>query len=158
MSTHSQLLREIEQIAITAISAEKLMQEICDRIHTAMARYNWVGFYLPDKNEAQMLVVGPYTGSFVPHQRIPFGQGMCGAVAIGGETLVANNVAGQHNYLAGSEMVKSEIVVPIIVRGKLAGEIDVESYFADTFNAPADRSFVESVAGVMARFLEKNPS
>src|SRR5260221_11070014 len=107
MSTHSQLLREIEQIAITAISAEKLMQEICDRIHTAMARYNWVGFYLPDKNEAQMLVVGPYTGSFVPHQRIPFGQGMCGAVAIGGRTLGANDLAGEHISLAVSEKRKS---------------------------------------------------
>jgi L-methionine (R)-S-oxide reductase len=158
MSTHNQILQEIQQMAITATNADKLMQEIADRIHSAMARYNWVGFYLVDKQEPQVLVVGPYTGSFIPNARIPFGQGMCGAAAVSRKTIVANNVAQEQNYLAGSEMVKSEIVVPISVHGKLAGEIDVESYFADTFSPPADRSFVESVAAVVGKFLEKHPS
>ncbi|SRR5258708_1010058 len=158
MSTHSQLLLEIEQMAGTATSAEKLMQEISDRLHAGLARYNWVGFYLVDPKEPGVLVVGPYTGSFVPHQRIPFGQGMCGAAAASGKTLVANNVAGEQNYISGSEMVKSEIVVPIFVRGKLAAEIDVESYFTNTFSDPADRGFVESIAALVARFMEKHPS
>src|SRR5258708_1809928 len=53
MSTHSQLLLEIEQMAGTATSAEKLMQEISDRLHAGLARYNWVGFYLVDRKNQE---------------------------------------------------------------------------------------------------------
>ena len=157
MSTHSKLLQEIETLVVAAPNAETLMQRISDRIHSAMTRYNWVGFYLVDKEDPRALVLGPFVGSFSPLTRIPFEQGLCGAAAAGGKTLVVNNVAADHRYLAGSELVKSEIVVPILVAGKVAAEIDVESYFTDTFIAEADRNFVEAVAGVVARYLEKHP-
>src|SRR5258708_14356399 len=115
MSTHSQLLLEIEQMAGTATSAEKLMQEISDRLHAGLARYNWVGFYLVDPKEPGVRVVGPYTGSLVPQQRIPFGQGMSGAAAASGKTLVANIVTGVHNSVSGLEMVNQQLVGPLFV-------------------------------------------
>jgi L-methionine (R)-S-oxide reductase len=157
MSTHTKLLQEIETLAAAAPDAETLMQRISDRIHSVMTRYNWVGFYWVDKADPQVLVLGPFVGSFSPVQRIPFEQGLCGAAAAGGKTLVVNNVTGDHRYLAGSELVKSEIVVPILVVGKVAAEIDVESYFTDTFRGEDDRNFVEAVAGVVAKYLEKHP-
>jgi L-methionine (R)-S-oxide reductase len=157
MSTHTKLLQEIEALAAAAPDAETLMQRISDRIHSVMTRYNWVGFYLVDKAEPQVLVLGPFVGSFSPVPRIPFEQGLCGAAAAGGKTLVVNNVTGDHRYLAGSELVKSEIVVPIFVAGKVVAEIDVESYFTDSFSPEADRNFVEACAGVVAKYLEKRP-
>jgi putative methionine-R-sulfoxide reductase with GAF domain len=45
-------------------------------------------------------------------------------------------------------------VVPIFVRRKFAAEIDVQSYFVDTFKDPESRSFVESCAGVVGKFME----
>jgi putative methionine-R-sulfoxide reductase with GAF domain len=36
--------------------------------------------------------------------------------------------------------VKSEIVVPIFVSKKLAAELDIESYFANTFTQPDNSS------------------
>jgi putative methionine-R-sulfoxide reductase with GAF domain len=38
------------------------------------------------------------------------------------------------------------------VNKKLAGELDIESYFADTFNKP-DQEFVEACANVIADYL-----
>jgi putative methionine-R-sulfoxide reductase with GAF domain len=52
-------------------------------------------------------------------------------------------------------MVKSEIVVPIFVNKKLAAELDVESYFADTFT-PSEQQFIESCASVLASYLAKS--
>lgn len=101
-----------------------------------------------------MLILGPYTGSFTPQLRIAFGQGLCGTAAVTEKTVVVNNVAADSRYLRASAMVKSEIVVPIFVRGKFTAEIDVQSYFIDTFKDPNDRSFVESCAGVVAKFME----
>src|ERR1700681_3916271 len=103
MSTHTKLLQEIEALAVAAPNAETLMQRISDHIHSVMARNNWVGFYLVDKADPRVLVLGPFVGSFSPLTRIPFEQGLCGAAAASGKTLVVNNVTGDHRYLAGSE-------------------------------------------------------
>jgi len=51
-------------------------------------------------------------------------------------------------------MVKSEIVVPIFVGKKLAAELDIESYFADTFTKP-EQEFVEACGAVITNFLGK---
>ena len=49
-------------------------------------------------------------------------------------------------------MVKSEIVVPILVNKKLAAELDIESYFADTFTK-SEQEFVEGCASVVGMCL-----
>jgi L-methionine (R)-S-oxide reductase len=101
-----------------------------------------------------MLILGPYTGSFTPQLRIPLGRGLCGAAAASEKAIVVNNVANDGRYILASSMVKSEMVVPILVRGKFAALIDIQSYFADSFKDPNDRSFVESCARIVARFME----
>jgi len=61
-------------------------------------------------------------------------------------------VSADPRYLAGSSLVKSEIVVPIFVNKKLAAELDIESYFAGTFT-PFEQQFIESCANVLANYL-----
>ena len=51
-------------------------------------------------------------------------------------------------------MVNSEVVVPIFVKGKLAGELDIESYFANTFDR-SEQEFIEACAIVVAKYLGK---
>ena len=57
-------------------------------------------------------------------------------------------------YLAGSSLVKSEIVVPIYVNKDLAAELDIESYFVDTFTKP-EQEFVEACANALAAYSAK---
>ena len=154
MSKQQELLREFSQFAASAPSAAALMSHIAQRLHEEQARYNWVGFYLVDKADEQMLVVGPYVGSFNPHPRIPFNKGMCGAAATGRKTIVANNVAKDPTYLAGSEMVKASVVVPILARNELVAELDIESYFADTFTR-VEQAFAESIGELVGKYLEQ---
>ena len=130
------------------------MQRIADHVHSVMPRYNSISFRLIDPADPGMLILGPYTGSFTPQLRIPLGKGLCGTAAATQTTIVVNNVADDSRYILASSIVKSEIVVPILVRGKFGALIDIQSYFADTFKNPSDRSFVESCAGIVARFME----
>jgi L-methionine (R)-S-oxide reductase len=44
--------------------------------------------------------------------------------------------------------VKSEIVVPILVKNKLIGELDIESYFTGAFTKP-EQEFVEACAALV---------
>jgi GAF domain-containing protein len=119
-----------------------------------MTRYNWTGFYLVDPADSNYLIVGPYAGSFTPNVRIPLDRGLCGAAATSGQVVVVQDVSADPRYLAGSSLVKSEIVVPIYVKKNLAGELDIESYFADTFTKP-EQEFVEACAGLLASYLAK---
>ena len=141
-------------MARTAAKAEAVMEGMAKRLHEKMTRYNWVGFYLVDPADAGYLIVGPYAGSFTPNARIPLDRGLCGAAASSGQIVVVQDVSKDPRYLAGSSTVKSEMVVPIFVKKKLAAELDVESYFADSF-PKAEQEFVEACAKVVGEYLGK---
>jgi GAF domain-containing protein len=130
------------------------MDRITKRLHEKMTRYNWVGFYLVDPADSGYLIVGPFAGSFAPNARIPLNTGLCGAAASSGQIVVVHDVSKDPRYLAGSTLVKSEIVVPIYVNKALAGELDIESYFADTLNK-SEQEFAQASADVIADYLAK---
>jgi L-methionine (R)-S-oxide reductase len=154
MPVHEELLQEFQEFGRTAVTAMAVMEHVARRLHESMARYNWVGFYLIDPAHADVLVIGPYVGSFTPNPRIPLNTGLCGAAASTGQTVVVDDVAKDKRYLAGSSLVKAEIVVPIFAGNKLAAELDVESYFTNAFNKE-EREFVEGCAAVVRTFFEK---
>lgn len=151
---HEEILRELEQFARTATTAKAVMEKITRHLHEKMARYNWVGFYVVDAANPKLLVIGPYVGSFTPNEKIPFDTGICGLAARERRTVVVDDVTKDPEYLQGSSMVISEIVVPIFVVGKLVGELDVESYFPNTFTK-AEQEFVEACAAVAGRYWGK---
>jgi L-methionine (R)-S-oxide reductase len=151
---HTELLQELQSYAPTAPTAESLMQWIADRLHEKLTRYNWAGFYLVDPADPGYLIVGPFAGSFTPNARIPLTTGLCGAAASSGQVIAVQDVSRDPRYLAGSSLVKSEIVVPIFVNKKLAAELDIESYFADTFNK-SEQGFIEACAAVVGNYLAR---
>ena len=153
-AVQDELLREIENFAKTAASPAALMEHIAQQLHQKMTRYNWVGFYVVDPKDVGALVVGAFVGSFTPNARIPLNTGLCGAAASSGQIIVVDDVSKDPRYLAGSSMVTSEIVVPIFVKGKLAAELDIESYFPATFNK-GEQGFVEACASIVGRSIAK---
>jgi L-methionine (R)-S-oxide reductase len=148
------LLQELQDFAKSAPSGQTLMERVAKRLHEVMTRYNWVGFYLVDPADSSYLIVGPFAGSFTPNARFSINIGLCGAAATSGQVVVVQDVSKDPRYLAGSSMVKSEIVVPIHVEKKLVAELDIESYFADTF-VKSEQEFVEACGNVVANFLAK---
>ena len=129
------------------------MDSIVTLLHGKLTRYNWVGFYMLDlPDDPHMLVLGPFRGTMTPHTRIPLNQGICGAAAASGKTIVVDDVNSDPRYLACSLETKSEIVVPIFVKGKVVGELDIDSHFPAAF-ALEDRKLCEHAAAVLGKFL-----
>ena len=149
-----ELLKEFQDFARSAPTVNALMERIAQRLHEKMTRYNWAGFYLVDPADSGYLIVGPFAGSFTPNARIALGIGLCGAAATSGKVVVVQDVSADPRYLAGSSLVKSEIVVPIFVKKKLAAELDIESYFAGTFTK-IEEEFAEACANVVGSYLGK---
>ncbi len=154
MTTHEQLLAEFQTFARSAPTATAVMEHIAQHLHETMTRYNWVGFYLVSSADPGMLLVGPFAGSFTPNARIPLNTGLCGAAATSCQTIVVHDVAKDPRYLAGSSMVKCEIVVPIFVNHRLTAELDIESYFPGTFTK-AEQTFIENCATLVGKYLGK---
>lgn len=143
---------EVDRLAASAKSAEELMSAIVHLLHDKMLKYNWVGFYMLEQSEP-MLALGPFVGAMTPHTRIPLNQGICGAAASSGETVVVDDVNSDPRYLACSLETKSEIVVPVFVAGKIVGELDIDSHFPAAF-AGEDRQLVEHCAAAVGKYLE----
>ena len=148
------LIPELDKLTKSSTTPEALMKGIVALFHEKLNRYNWVGFYMLKKDgDRDMLVLGPFKGTMTPHTRIPLNQGICGAAASSGKTVVVDDVNSDSRYLACSLETKSEIVVPVFVRGKVAGELDIDSHFPTAFG-PDDRSLCEHAAALLGRFLE----
>ncbi|HEX4603239.1 MAG TPA: GAF domain-containing protein [Candidatus Angelobacter sp.] len=148
---HKYLLKEFEDFARSAPDAEPLMQRMSQRIHLHIPRYNWVGFYLVDKKDPSTLTLGPHVGSFTPNTKISFNQGLCGFAASMRRTIAADNVAEEPHYLQASDLIKSQIAVPVLAGTALIGVFNVESYFMATFKPAVERDFVENCAKLVAK-------
>ncbi|MGO8794059.1 MAG: GAF domain-containing protein [Candidatus Sulfotelmatobacter sp.] len=147
---------EIAQLAAGARNAEELMHGVCKLLHDRMLKYNWVGFYLLEPGaQPPMLVLGSFMGAMTPHTRIPLNQGICGAAASSGKTIVVDDVSKDPRYLACSLETKSEIVVPVFVRGEVAGELDIDSHFPAAFGTE-DQQLVQYCAEQVGKKLEKS--
>lgn len=132
-------------------SVAERLQELCDLLKSEVPYYNWVGFYFRNGSKEE-LKLGPYAGAPTDHTLIPFGKGICGQVALSNANFVVPDVSAQDNYIACSINVKSEIVVPLFVKGENIGQIDIDSETPDPFS-PADERFLEFVNGEVAKIL-----
>lgn len=145
---------EVTQLAQTASSAQELMQALVKVLHHRMLKYNWVGFYLLEPGaQPPMLALGAFEGAMTPHTRIPLNQGICGAAASSGETVVVDDVNKDPRYLACSLETKSEIVVPVFAHGKVIGELDIDSHFPAAFTQE-HQEFVQHCALLVGKKLE----
>ncbi len=145
---------EISELAKAARTPQDLMQQMVKLLHERVLKYNWVGFYMLEPGaKPPMLVLGAFDGAMTPHTRIPLNQGICGAAASSGQTVVVDDVRKDPRYLACSLETKSEIVVPVFVHGAVVGELDVDSHFHAAFT-PEHQDLVQYCAGLVGKKLE----
>jgi L-methionine (R)-S-oxide reductase len=149
MNHDTPLVERIRDLAGRAADANQLMTETVALLRREREHFNWVGVYLL---EGEILVLGPYVGKPTPHTRIPLNQGICGAAAASGRTVVVEDVNADPRYLACSLETRSEIVVPIAREGRIVGEIDIDSDTPAAFK-DEDRQLLEAVAEILAAKL-----
>jgi L-methionine (R)-S-oxide reductase len=150
--------RNLNRLVLSANSPDELMAGLTKLLHESMVKYNWVGFYLLDQDaKPPRLVLGPFQGAMTPHTEILLNQGICGLAASSGKTVVVDDVSTDPRYLACSTETKSEIVVPILVKGKVVGELDIDSHSLAAFSGE-DRELIEHCAAVVGEYLESSAS
>jgi len=145
---------EVTELVQATPTGRDLMRLMVKVLHDRMLKYNWVGFYMLEPGaEPPVLVLGAYEGAMTPHTRIPLNQGICGAAASSGHTVVVDDVSKDPRYLACSLETKSEIVVPVFVGGQVVGELDIDSHFPSAFT-PEHQELVQYCAMLVGKKLE----
>ena len=124
------LLQEVE--ALTAGETDEIanMANIAAAIHARMG-FHWTGFYRVVGDE---LVLGPFQGP-VACTRIRYGRGVCGTAWKEGRTLIVPDVEQFPGHIACSALSRSEIVIPIMRKGAVVAELDIDSASLDSFDA-----------------------
>ena len=132
-------------------NSHEALECVCTEIQQKLATYDLVGFYF-HKPEKKELHLKAFAGKPTNHTVIPFGKGICGQVALSSQNFVVDDVSKQENYIACSIEVKSEIVVPLFIKGKTVGQIDVDSNTTHAFDKK-DEAFLEEVNNLVAAYL-----
>ena len=111
--------------ALTAGESDGIanMANIAALIWQLVPELNWAGFYRVIGDE---LVLGPFCGK-PACIRIPFGQGVCGTAAASGASQLVVDVRAFAGHIACDAASRSELVVPIVAQGRLAGVLDLDS-------------------------------
>ena len=109
-------------------------------LNTAMDNINWLGIYVLRGDE---LVLGPFQG-LPACVRIPVGNGVCGTAAEKLQTLRVADVHDFPGHIACDAASRSELVVPLIIDGRLLGVLDIDSPTVGRFSA-ADQTGIEGL-------------
>jgi len=113
-------------------------------IYHGLPDLNWAGFYFAQ--EGGELVLGPFQGQ-PACVRIAWGQGVCGAAASRGETVLVPDVHDFPGHIACDANSRSELVVPLIEDGRVTGVLDLDSPRLARFDAE-DQAGCERLVGV----------
>jgi len=142
------MLQELGAFILAGAKGPEAVKKMVEMIRAARG-YRWVGIYKVSRGE---LTIIAGTGDCPPtYPRFPLTQGLCGATAESGETIVVADVSKDLRYLPTFHTTRSEIVVPIISRSeRVVGVIDAESEKLDAFKEE-DREALERVASLMGR-------
>jgi phosphoserine phosphatase RsbU/P len=74
-----------------------------------------------------------YSRELAENLRIPIGQGITGTAAATGHAVRVSDTSKDPRYINAIDSVRSELAVPLIVRGKTVGVLDIQSRHLDYF-------------------------
>lgn len=127
------------------------LSNVTAALKEAFEKISWVGFYFYNDNK---LFLGPFQGK-VACTTINVGEGVCGTSAEKRQTIIVEDVDKFPGHIACDSGSKSEIVVPLIVNGKVIGVLDLDSYQYSAFNE-TDKQYLEELCKLIVTRLVFN--
>ena len=108
-------------------------------LYNALDDVNWLGIYVLRGEE---LVLGPFQGQ-PACVHIPLGKGVCGTAAAKRQSLRVPDVHEFPGHIACDAASRSELVVPLLVDGKVIGVLDIDSPSLARFSEDDQRGVEE---------------
>jgi phosphoserine phosphatase RsbU/P len=148
------VLSEISQEINASLNLDQVLASAAQQIRR-LIDYEIFAVLLPEEATGNLYVrfaIG-HRPEVIENWRIPPGDGIIGAAASLGQAIRVGDVSKDPRYLPAVEAVRSEIAVPLIVRGRVIGVMDIESRQLDYFT-PAQQSILTLVASRISTAVE----
>jgi sigma-B regulation protein RsbU (phosphoserine phosphatase) len=148
------VLAEISQEINASLNLDEVLASAAAQIKR-LIDYEIFAVLLPEQGTDQLyfrFAIG-HRPEVVEHWRIPMGEGIIGAAASTGLPVRVGDVHKDSRYLSAVEGVKSELAVPLIVRGRVIGVLDIESSQPDYFT-PDQQNILMLVASRIGTAVE----
>lgn len=140
---YSLLKRQIEVLLSRESDTIALWANVVAMIHHTFGFW-WTGFY---RVMGEELVLGPFQGPSAC-MRIGYGKGVCGTAWQRAESIVVPDVELFEGHIACSSQSRSEIVVPLIIDGRVVAVLDIDSEHLATFDQ-IDREWLEQIVALL---------
>lgn len=148
------VLAEITQEINASLNLDEVLATAAAQIKR-LIDYEIFAVLLPEESTNQLyfrFAIG-HRSEVVEHWRIPMGDGIIGAAASTGLPVRVGEVQGDPRYLSAVDGVRSELAVPLIVRGRVVGVLDIESSQPDYFT-PDQQNILTLVAARIGTAIE----
>ncbi|MBL0143322.1 MAG: GAF domain-containing protein [Betaproteobacteria bacterium] len=127
---YAQLLEQAKSLLQGERDATANAANLAALLFHALPDLNWAGFYWMKDGG---LVLGPFQGK-PACVRIALGKGVCGTAAASRRTLVVPDVHAFPGHIACDSASRSEVVVPVVSAGRVAGVLDLDSPILSRFD------------------------
>ena len=144
---YSLLLKQVKALAVHETDKIAFLGNVTSMIHFTFG-FLWTGFY---KVCGSVLVLWPFQGPMAC-SRINYGKGVCGTAWKEGRTVIVDDVNEFPGHIACSSDSKSEIVVPVVVDGRIEAVLDIDSEKLSTFDE-TDAIWLNKINNIVAKFL-----
>ncbi len=145
-------LAEIGRDVASILDVDELLTHIA-QLTKRLIEYRTFGlFLLNNENELEIKVAVKY-GETVHIPRIGLGEGLVGYAALHREPVLVSDVSQDPRYIKVVEDVRSELAIPLMLKDRVLGVIDLESPEPDAFSK-RDVEILTLLAGQAAVAIE----
>lgn len=135
------LLARASEAMLSSLNCDEVLDEILGLAKAALHFETCAVLLLEDDEEHLVLRAAHGYRDDWRELRIPVGQGVTGEAVRKGEVVVVNDVHADPRYIAGVSGARSELAVPLRVRDRIIGVLDVEARDVAAFDEEAVETF-----------------
>jgi len=149
------LLHEVSRELVSILDREELLRRVAELVKP-LIDYQLFGVMLWDDTEEvlESAVSVRWDGCQSFKMRMGLGEGLCGTAAALRRPVRVGDVRSDPRYLdCGDDQVCSELALPLLVKDRLIGVLDLESYRPHAFDAETERLLM-TLAGNLAVAIE----
>jgi GAF domain-containing protein len=155
MNATNDLPAELRRV-VGVISDRRAQAQAASELICRLGGYRWAGIYDVEAEEIAVIAwSGPQPPTF---PRFPRTKGLNGAAVALGQPVIAQDVSADARHLATIEGTRAEMIMPVLLAGRVVGTIDVESAKANAFGERDKRLLSECAEALRQLWTKQSPA
>jgi len=121
------MLYEAGKEMASILELDALCEHVAEIVHRVVDYEMFAIFLVDERANELVLKTARQMATIAPRRRIALTEGLTGAAASSKEPVIVSDVRQDPRYIAVEPDVRSELVMPLVFKGKVVGVFDLES-------------------------------